>query len=482
MNEQTNDRICPACRITRLSRYNPDPLCAPCIPQVRDSGMNPLWTWDSSPLRHALARGDMPAVLAIIRGATGLSQLEFGQLIGWSQSVVSKIERRRRDTFYDIREILRIADLLGMPRKALAPLILGDHNGILGTDDNPAPLGAGMDMSRREFHEMTAGLAAGTMLPAFSIPQRADMGHVRYLRACRLQVEAAFDTSGSVTVLDQARRHFTSARHLVDEADYTETVGRQLLAEGARLGEITGFMAYDRNDQPLARRLYAQSAEMAEHCGDPAVQAESYTDRAQQLTFAARETGRRGPAREALRLTARATSVAQYIPSPRLHALIALRQALAHAALGDELAFRQAIDTARRELSRGPHPTDPAWTDFVTPSEINSIEASGYQMLARVQGTGSDRALNLFQTVLADPTRTPRDKTTIRARVAVTLLQEGDVKEALNVGKAALPASSGVTSGLALNTLRPLRAAAADRPDAEDFRHHYDQALRASAA
>jgi hypothetical protein len=23
-------RLCPACRKTRLSRYNPEPLCAPC--------------------------------------------------------------------------------------------------------------------------------------------------------------------------------------------------------------------------------------------------------------------------------------------------------------------------------------------------------------------------------------------------------------------------------------------------------------------
>ncbi|MFC7731275.1 helix-turn-helix domain-containing protein [Actinomadura keratinilytica] len=424
----------------------------------------------------------MPAVLAIIRGATGLSQMEFGQLIGWSQSVVSKIERRKRDTFYDIREILRIADLLGMPRKALAPLLLGDRNGILGEDDYVEPQGAGMDMSRREFHEMTAGLAAGAMLPTFSIPESADMGHVRYLQACRLKVETAFDTSGSVAALEQARRHFAWARHLLDEADYTETVGRQLLAAGAQLGEITGFMAFDRNDQPLAQHIYAQAAEMAEHCGDPAVQVESYTDRAQQLTFIARETGNRGPARKALRLTSRAASAAQHLPSPRLHALIALRQALPHAALGDDLAFRQAIDTARRELDRGPHPTDPAWTDFVLPSEINSIEASGYQLLARIHGTNIDQALNLYQSVLDDPTRTPRDKTTIRARVAATLLQAGDVKEALNTGKAALPAYSGVTSGLALNTLRPLREAAANRPDADDFRHHYDQALHTTAA
>ena len=65
-----------------LSRYNPDPLCAVCARASRDStGIVPAWLWDSSPMREALARVDMPAFIAIFRAESGLSQLEVGSLL-----------------------------------------------------------------------------------------------------------------------------------------------------------------------------------------------------------------------------------------------------------------------------------------------------------------------------------------------------------------------------------------------------------------
>jgi hypothetical protein len=76
----------------------------------------------------------------------------------------------------------------------------------------------------------------------------------------------------------------------------------------------------------------------------------------------------KGHAREALWLADMAETVTRHEPSPRLHTLIALRQASAYAALGDTSAFRAAIGRARRELDRGAHPRDAPWTAFVTPA------------------------------------------------------------------------------------------------------------------
>ena len=65
-------RVCPACRKTRLSRYNPDPLCAPCTraarttPALAERGA-PTWLWDSPPMRDALARVDLAAAVAVFR-------------------------------------------------------------------------------------------------------------------------------------------------------------------------------------------------------------------------------------------------------------------------------------------------------------------------------------------------------------------------------------------------------------------------------
>jgi Helix-turn-helix domain len=119
-------QACPICGAL-LSRYNPDPLCSSCVNSVRGSVPDgtPQWLWDSLPLRQALAAADMGRVLAIVRTATRLSQLDLGTVLGWSQSQVARIEAGQRDTLFDVRELLRVADALDMPREALAPLLLG---------------------------------------------------------------------------------------------------------------------------------------------------------------------------------------------------------------------------------------------------------------------------------------------------------------------------------------------------------------------
>jgi transcriptional regulator with XRE-family HTH domain len=129
-------RLCPACRKTRLSRYNPDPLCGPCtraartIPALAERGA-PTWLWDSPPMRDALARVDLAAAVAVFRAAAGLSQHELADITGWSQSSLSLFERGHRDTLYDVRALLRFADTVDMPREALLPLILGHPDAAL---------------------------------------------------------------------------------------------------------------------------------------------------------------------------------------------------------------------------------------------------------------------------------------------------------------------------------------------------------------
>lgn len=84
----TGKRICAACRITVLSRYNADPLCAPCARTARESsGIMPVWVWDSAELRSALARTDLAGFVAAVRRSSGLSLLALGALVeeGWSE-------------------------------------------------------------------------------------------------------------------------------------------------------------------------------------------------------------------------------------------------------------------------------------------------------------------------------------------------------------------------------------------------------------
>lgn len=472
---QTGGRICLACRVTTLSRYNSDPLCAPCARASRDcAGIVPRWLWDSSPMRQALARTDIPAFVAIFRAASGLSQMELGNLIeGWSQTLVCMTEQGKRDTLYDIRKFLAFTDRVGMPRSALLPLILGRPGAILDSDDAVALQGA-QNMDRRDFSMLAAGLTAAAVLP---VPARADRAHVRYLQSTLARLRAQDDTVGGGAVLPQALRHFAHARRMLDESDYAPAIGRELLGVTADLGIESAWFAHDADNQPLARQLYGEAALLADSAdvGDQRVQV--YANMAQQCTYLAEHTGRQGYLREALRFIDRAADAARHEPSHALHAFVSLRYALTHAQLGDDVAFRSAIKTARRELDRGPHETDPPWTKVVSHTEITGWEAMGKMRL----GTFT-HAAQLWHAVLDDTTQAPRDLANSRALLAAALVQAGEVDQAIAHGMMVLPElGTTLTSGRVLQRLQPVREAA-DAIAAAEFRDRFDAAARALRA
>ncbi|WP_460364786.1 helix-turn-helix domain-containing protein [Actinocorallia lasiicapitis] len=347
--------------------------------------------WDSEPLRRALARADMGAVVAVLRGATGLSQLQFGELLGWSQTMVYRIERGERRTANDIGQILGMFDALGMPREALFPLVLGRVDVAVDSDEEVAFWGTGVseDVDRRHFNRLMVGTAVGVMIPA---PERVDRGHVRYLHSC----------------LDQLRARDRAAG------------GGGLLAEAVRV--------YER-----ARLMLDESAE-------------------------------------------RAAEAARHDPSPTLHALIALRQALAYAALDDEFAFRSSINQARRELDRGRRADELPWTAFVSHSEITGYEAMGAMLL-----DSPAKAAELYQVVLNDPARSPRDRAYYRACLSGALAQSGDQGAAVSEALTVLPElhGRGLTSVRVLQALDPVRKA---MPDGDAFTVRYDAAAKALAA
>lgn len=190
-------------------------------------------------MRQAWARLDPAAAVVMLRAAAELSQDELGRLIeGWSQSMVSLIERGRRDTLFDIRKLLAFVDAVGMPREALLPLILGRADAALGADHDVAPLGDHVD--RRNFNGMAAGLLASAAIPHIQLPDRVDALHVQYLQAAVEQLRTRDQSSGGGAILHQALGHFTRARQMLNECDYTETVGQQLLTAAGALGTTAG--------------------------------------------------------------------------------------------------------------------------------------------------------------------------------------------------------------------------------------------------
>ncbi|WP_242895183.1 helix-turn-helix domain-containing protein [Actinomadura litoris] len=445
--------LCPGCKRTVLSRYNREPLCASCAARPTAlHGQAPTWLWDSPALRQALADQDLGEAVRLVRTAAGLTQAQLGELVpGWSKLVVHRIETGARGTLFDIRVLLAWADAIAMPREALLPVIVGIPEATV--EISPPEHPDEEDVDRRTFHGTVLALTAGALLPADTTPPaRVGTAHLRYLQACADELYARDWTIGGASLLRQAAGLFQQTKNLIDEAEYPSALTPDLLAVGTNLGICGSFIAFDAGDMATARRLAEQARLLADGTDDAGLQAHLYATMALYSTSLARLSGRRGPAREALRFLDRAEDAARYDSSPQLGALINMRRATAAALLNHEHTVRTAVLTAYRDLDRGPHPADRPWHGFVTHAEVRGHEA-------RVAADTGDhqRAVTLYERTLAGAELRPRNRTFYQARLASVRLEQGDHHGALETGRSALTALEGqVSSVRALNLLRPL--------------------------
>ncbi|NVI88138.1 helix-turn-helix domain-containing protein [Actinomadura sp. BRA 177] len=455
-----DQKLCPGCRKTLLSRYNPEPVCGICRRAAEDHSISkPVWIWDTAPIRKALAEMNLGGVLALLRSSAGLTQQEMADLVpGWTKSRVTRIESGDRGTLYDVRELLAWADAICMPREALLPLVLGQSD--TGPELRWTSEEQGMD--RRTFNGGLLALTASAFLPdGFVPPSQVGRAHVNYLKTCADELWTRDWSVGGVVLLRQALKLVGRAKAMLDESDYSEGIGLGLIQAGAHLANCTSFLAFDAGDLALARRLSQEAATLSDSAEDSALRAHVYATMAMQSTALARVSRRRGPAREALRALKIAADSAKHHPSPKLHALIDMRTATVKALLGDEVGAHSAIGAAKRELDRGSHPDDWQSLEFVTRTELSGHEAR----VASIVGD-DQKATMLFQRVLDDAELAPRNRTYYRAALAEVRLAAGDTTGALETGHATLDdLEKTVGSVRALKALRPLADLNADFHD-----------------
>ncbi|HCU95942.1 MAG TPA: hypothetical protein DHU96_25775 [Actinobacteria bacterium] len=281
---------------------------------------------------------------------------------------------------------------------------------------------------------------------------------------------------GGGALLRQALRQWHRARRMLDESSYSEQSGRELMNTTGEMAVCVGWLSYDGGDQALARQLYSEALLLADQGGDHALAAKALGQMSLQSVQLARDA-RPGLAREAVRLSARAAELASHDPIPRLHALLAARQAIAHAAVGDSQGFRTAITRAWRELDRGWTEEDPVWLHFVIPAEITIHEAKGRTYLG-----DQCAAIGLYQQSLENPGLSRRNRACYQAQFAAALASGGETAGAVAEGLAVLPVlEETVASPRVLRELRPVRSAA-EQAGAQEFCERYDKAARAVVA
>ncbi|MEV6322976.1 helix-turn-helix transcriptional regulator [Nocardia sp. NPDC051787] len=422
--------------------------------------------WDSPRFRQLLASGKPGAALALVRKQMGLSQADFAELLHWDRTHAGRVERGEVGTIFDVRELIRAADALGIPRSALLPLLLGDADA--GTIEGGGGEGVD-DVDRRQFVQtatlaVTAGVAADV---PWSGPMRVGTGHIAYLEKVTQQLWEHDNVYGGARIADFAVQQYRLARRLVDHGEYGSRIGADLIDATCRLAGLAGWVAEDSGWVDLARRFYTEAVLLAEQCGEE----ELLEDAIANMSFLATE---RPASREPVRLAQRASELARRIPSARLNALRAAREAVAHAAVGEQREFEQTMTRAWREVDRGLDDSEDAiWLHFVTPTEIRSIEARGRSYL----GQHRRAAIVYHEAVSGGGSMPLRDEASYRAYFAASLAGLGDLSTAIAEGHAALSLLEGpVSSPRLVEELRPVRVGVSRLrgDDAEYFRRRFD--------
>lgn len=105
------------------------------------------------------------------------------------------------------------------------------------------------DMRRRAFLQNAGVVAAAIALPGSlyagtESPGRSDAGATRSIRDAVSDLYARDQEVGSVSLAAQAMRYYLDARHMLDEADYDERTGAELMSITGELAVCVGWLSY----------------------------------------------------------------------------------------------------------------------------------------------------------------------------------------------------------------------------------------------
>ncbi|MFE7464333.1 tetratricopeptide repeat protein [Streptomyces sp. NPDC057499] len=322
------------------------------------------------------------------------------------------------------------------------------------------------DVLRRVFMTSGTTLAAtlglslgGTSAAAATLPHPRRVGEkeVSAVEKAVRQIRLLDDRHGGDGLYRKASRPLRAAYELLDSGSAARRSTADRLHAGAgELAISVGWLAHDSGRLEDARSHYAEALATARVSGDPALEAHAFCN----TSFLARDTGRH---REAVRAAEAGQRAAQPLGSPRLQALLALREAGGRAGLGDRTGCERAIGRALTAFGRGPSDSDPEWMSFFREAELEMLEAQCWSAL----GDWPRAARHARRaTRLQDPHFT-RNLALYRTELAWDLARAGRAEEAAATGHEVLDLLDHVQStrirgmlAAAVETLKPQRATA----------------------
>ncbi|NQE89997.1 hypothetical protein [Nocardia terpenica] len=323
------------------------------------------------------------------------------------------------------------------------------------------------NVKRRDFGKLAAGTAIALL--AGNVGRIGTSDVQRLLNGVDVLYQEDWRIGGASLVnfaVDQLAR----AKAMLDTCAYDTTIGNAFTSAAGELAVLAGWLAYDADRHPLARRCYADALALGTEADDNNLIAHACLNSANQSVALSRDGT--GSPFHALKLVSRARDLLRGRPPGRIHALVAVREAQAYGVLGDRTAFARAIATAWREMDHAVRfePIDecPLWLRFMNDSEVGSHEARGYGDIGDLT-----RSVELYGAT-ADELSSARNATNLRAWSAATRAQAGDISGALEEGLPVLDDLAEVASTRTLRVLEPIRIAVDQLAAGSDFRDQFD--------
>ncbi|MEU9204154.1 tetratricopeptide repeat protein [Streptomyces sp. NPDC048332] len=345
------------------------------------------------------------------------------------------------------------------PRPPTSPLL------VLGSDtdeESDVLRRALMTSGTTAVAAASLGLGLGGAAAAVPVQRRVGEAEVGAVEKAVRQIRLLDDRHGGDGLYRRASQPLRAAYALLDSGTATRRSTADRLHAGAgELAISVGWLAHDSGRFDDARSHYAEALATARLAGDPALEAHAFCN----ASFLARDTGR---PRESVRAAEAGQRAARSLGSPRLLALLALREAGGRAGLGDRTGCERALGRAHTAFGKGPSAADPEWMTFFREAELEMLEAQCWSAL----GDWSRAARHARRaTRLQDPHFT-RNLALYRAELTTDLARAGLTEEAAATGHRVLDLldqvqSSRIRSMLAdaVTVLRPRGRGSVDVKD-----------------
>ncbi|MFQ6395722.1 hypothetical protein ACLMAJ_19930 [Nocardia sp. KC 131] len=327
-------------------------------------------------------------------------------------------------------------------------------------------------MRRREFGRLAAATGAAAILDSWETSgNRLGATDLRRLLDGVDALELADQRAGGAPLVSIAVEQLAVAKSRLETCAFDTPTGNAFTSATGELAVLAGWLAFDADMHPLARRCYSDAMSLASEADDPDLTAHTCLYAANQ-SIALSKTGEASP-HHALKLIERARDLMRGRPPGRIHALIAIRRAQAVGLLGDRKAFGRAIATAWREADQAAEHESledcPRWLRFVNHTELRGHEARGYGRVGDFR-----KAVELFEAAATEQAEM-RNAVNARAWLASARAAVGDLGGALLEAAPVLEElDKAVFSPRTVKVLQPVRRAAASLPAGAEFRERFD--------